>query len=74
MGNKRFDSLEDFTRHRCAIEVTCACGHKGLLDPAYVVDTFMRRRWPTNSLVTARDHLRCSRCRGRPVWIGPGER
>ena len=74
MGNKRFDTIFDFARHGYAMEVVCGCGHVGVLDPRMVVDRFMRERWPSNSLVTARDHLRCSKCKKRPERIGPAMR
>jgi len=74
MGTKRSDTIYDFARHGYAMEVLCSCGHKGVLDPRMVVDRFTRERWATNSLDTAGDHLRCSRCNGRPARIGPAMR
>lgn len=74
MGNKRFDTIFDFQRWGHAMEVRCSCVHTGVLDAAYVVERFMTKRWPTNSLATAGDHLRCSACGGRPMRIGPAMR
>jgi hypothetical protein len=74
MGNKRFDTIFDFQRHDFAVEVVCSCGHVGVLDANALVETFARKRWPMNSLATARRHLRCSKCGERPERIGPGVR
>ena len=74
MGNKRFDTIFDFARHGFLVEITCACGHRAMLEPYPIIEQFMRERWPTNSLATARDHLRCSACGERPERIGPAMR
>jgi len=74
MGNKRFETIFDFARHGYATEVVCACGHVGVLEPQGVVGRFMRERWPTNSLATTRDLLKCSSCGERPERIGPAMR
>ena len=74
MGTKRFDTIFDFQRHDFAVEVRCSCGHVGVLDANELVETFARKGWAMNSLVTAKDHLRCSKCGRRPERIGPGMR
>ena len=74
MGNKRFDCLEDFVRHRFGIEVVCRCGHKAVLDQEQVWWTFVRRKWASNYLGAMRVRLRCSKCGDRPERIGPGMR
>lgn len=69
MGAKRFDCLNDFSRHGVNIHLACGngrCDHTGVVDPWAASTYFRLHRWGESLDIvfgySARNHFRCSRC------------
>jgi hypothetical protein len=64
MGNKTFRGLNDFIRHKTAVDAYCArCRRHGTLNAHSLARYFMLKRWPTAlDMGVANRHIRCRFC------------
>jgi hypothetical protein len=71
MGSKRLDAISDYHRHGFRLRIDCrACGRVAIVDPLEIVEQCRARGW-SRQMPAIERRLRCSRCGGREVRLGP---
>ena len=70
MGYDEIETLQDLSRHRLNLAVTCRCGNKSVLDGRRLHSRFMRANW-MSTLRMARQRLRCTKCAHRYPEVEP---
>lgn len=64
-ANIKVETLGDIVRRQMNVDVTCGCGHRGILDGAKLERWYACHMWSTR-IDRVREHLYCLRCGGRP--------
>lgn len=69
-ANINLRDLGQYVKHQANLEVRCSCGRKGVLDAAKLNRFYLLKRWNTELEIVGL-HLRCHKCRGRPISLKP---